>query len=219
MVTISLKQHEQAFNALKAEPHVAEQTKHLVRNSGREAYMIVGIKVVFDKRVMLVTDPTTGTSTAVPVPADEDVWDAVERLSSPVELDIIDSSGILWLRDGRRVDVSRRFEGARIFALEYRSVTFAQSCIREPSISLNSLSDLPVYNNIHQPHGAEAPSDKEETLRIGGDGFEMSRKYVLVVRGPNFLLERIKWAGTYVGKHARRALLVFGCPDDSDSDW
>jgi hypothetical protein len=32
------------------------------------------------------------------------------------------------------------------------------------------------------------------------------------------VLERIKWAGTVVGKGARRVLLIFGCPDDSDSD-
>jgi hypothetical protein len=148
MITISLKQHERAFDALMAGPHVAERAKHLVRSARGEAYMIVGVKVVFDRRVMLVTDPTTGTSTTVPVPANEDVWDAVERLSSPVRLVILDSSGTHWLRDGRRVDVSHRFEGAKIFALEYRSVTFAKSRIREPSISPDSLSDLPINNNI-----------------------------------------------------------------------
>jgi hypothetical protein len=218
MVTISLSQHERAFDALMAEPHVAEQTKHLVRSSRGEAYMIVGVKAVFDRRVMLVADPTTGTSTTVPVPADEDVWDAVERLSHPVRLDILDSSGTLWLRDGRRVDVSHRFEGARIFALEYRSVTLAQSRTRETSIPPDSLSDLPINNNIEEPHDVEMPFNKEEKLQIGGDGFEMPRKYAPVVRGPDMVLERMKWAATVVGKGARRVLLVFECSDDSDSD-
>jgi hypothetical protein len=218
MITIRLWQHERAFDALMAEPRIAEQTKHLVRSSRGEAYMIVGVKVVFDRRVMLVTDPTTGTSTTVPVPADEDVWDAIERLSSPVRLDILDSSGTLWLRDGSRVDVSHRFEGARIFALEYRSVTFAESHTRETSISPDSLSDLLINNNTQRPDDPETPSDKEEKLKIGGDGFEMPRNYVPVVRGPDIVLERIKWAGIFVGKGARRILLVFGRPHDSESD-
>jgi hypothetical protein len=218
MVTISLKQHERAFEALMTEPHIAERTKHLVRNSGGKAYIIVGVKVVFDRRVMLVTNPTTGTSTTVPVPADEEVWDAIERLSSPIRLDILDSSGTLWLRDGSRVDVPHRLEGAKIFALEYRSVTFAKSRIRDPSISPDSLSDLPINNNIQGPHDVETPFNNEEKLQIGGDGFEMPRKYAPVVQGPDMVLERMKWAATVVGKGARRVLLVFECSDDSDSD-
>ncbi|KAH7169971.1 hypothetical protein EDB81DRAFT_908404 [Dactylonectria macrodidyma] len=220
MVTISLRQHERAFDALMSDPNIMQQTKQLLKRS-KKAYMIVGVRVIFDGRVVLVTNTETNTSTTVTIPVAEAVSAA---LGSPLPIapDLIDPSGTFTLQDGRRVNLSHRFDGARIFAVEYRTVSLKRSfmgLLRRESLGPIFSSEIPVGGNTSRIGETKKPADKKENADAEDVEMETPTLLTPVVSVADVGDSGIGWEAESVNDGTGAATWIYECPDeDEESD-
>lgn len=171
MVTITLRQHERAFNALMEDPDILRLTKELLRSSKRKVYMIVGVKVIFNGRIVLVTDRATNTSSTITLPVAEAASTAL-GCPLPVASDLINPEVTFTSSNGKRVDLSHRFDNARIFAFEYRTVTLKTSLpsiVRRVSLGPTFSSLIPVGGNTLRFGNTDMPpeNDTPETEEVG----------------------------------------------------
>ncbi|KAH7162052.1 hypothetical protein B0J13DRAFT_614731 [Dactylonectria estremocensis] len=224
MVTISLRQHERAFDALMSDPNILQQTKQLLKRSIK-AYMIVGVRVIFDGRVVLVTNTETNTSTTVTVPVAE-AASAALGCPLPIAPDLVDPSGNFTLKDGRQVNLSHRFDGARIFAVEYRTVTLRTSLkalLRRESLGPTFSSEIPVGGNTGRfghllPKQSAIPLDKKDNTDVEDVAIETPTLLTPFVSVADVGDSGIGWEGESVDDGTGAATWIYECPDE-DEEW
>ncbi|KAK3644130.1 hypothetical protein LTR56_004138 [Elasticomyces elasticus] len=145
VATWSLRQHDKVFNDLMADENVRAQTVQLLRAGNKRAFMIVGIKIVHDGSIGLVSDTTKHDETKIKPPIAE-IAAASAGILPPSGISKADAEVEVTNTTTTNVERSHRFEGARIFAFEYKKVMMKKWTMRRVSAGPTMSLDIPAFD-------------------------------------------------------------------------
>jgi hypothetical protein len=217
MATIGLRQQEFAFNALMADPKINEETVRLLHRSGRRAYMIVGVKMVFKGSVKLITNSGINTGMTLEVPVSE-IASAAAGSPLPVVPNVINPQLAAHTHKERNVDMSYRFDEGRIFAMEYKEVVLKKPFMASVSQGPTFLPEIPdVSWGVHRFSGGKTKTDFE---KASGEDVGIERPTLLAPRVSVADIGQggIGWQEYSVHGSTGTVAFAYECPDEDSEE-
>lgn len=160
IATFTLCQYAKVLEALLNVPDVRKQTLDLLRASKRKAYMIVGVKVLYTGAIAVRKSSTTSHNASINVPVAE-----IAALAAGVPLPLLGLGNVGFARENAKSDSSAaHYEilKRRIFAFEYRAISFGKSLIRRLSMDPALLHGTPKYKFGNQVFGDDESSEDDD---------------------------------------------------------